>query len=71
MTDRKMRAHDAAQYLQLSLSTLAKMRCRGDGPPYTKCGNRIILYDKDVLDGWLRERTRRPTSDVSSGSTRC
>jgi len=63
---RKMRAPDAARYLGLAGSTLAKMRVRGDGPRYCKAGARIILYDRDDLDQWLRARMRRSTSDVEA-----
>ncbi|WND77886.1 helix-turn-helix domain-containing protein [Thalassospiraceae bacterium LMO-SO8] len=59
----KMRAPHAAQYLRLSTSTLAKMRLRGDGPPYSKAGPRIVLYDRADLDAWLISRRRRSTSE--------
>ena len=58
----KMRAPEAATYLAISSSTLAKMRLRGDGPPYAKVG-RIVIYDRDDLNGWLSERSRRSTSE--------
>ena len=60
---RMMRAPDAAGYLGLSLSTLAKMRLRGDGPPYSKAGPRIVVYDIGDLGHWLASRRRRSTSD--------
>ena len=40
---RNLRAPAAADYLGLSSSTLAKMRLRGDGPPYAKAGPRIVV----------------------------
>jgi predicted DNA-binding transcriptional regulator AlpA len=61
---RKLRVHEAASYLGLGTSTLARMRIRGDGPPYAKCGPRIVVYDIDDLDQWLRGRTRRSTSNI-------
>jgi predicted DNA-binding transcriptional regulator AlpA len=60
---RKLRAPDAASYLSLSQSTLAKMRLRGDGPPYAKAGRRVVLYDVRDLDAWLDARRRTSTSD--------
>lgn len=58
-----LRAPDAAAYLGLSGSTLAKMRLRGDGPVYAKAGHRIVVYDRADLDEWLAGRKRRSTSE--------
>jgi predicted DNA-binding transcriptional regulator AlpA len=63
---RKLRAPDAASYLSLSQSTLAKMRLRGDGPLYAKAGPRIVLYDIADLDAWLAGRRRTSTSDSAA-----
>lgn len=63
ITREKMRAPQAAQYIGLSTSTLAKMRLRGDGPPYSKAGPRIVIYDRTDLDEWLTSRRRRSTSE--------
>jgi predicted DNA-binding transcriptional regulator AlpA len=60
---RKLRAPAAADYLGLSTSTLAKMRLRGDGPPYSKCGPRIVLYDIADLETYLASRRRHSTSE--------
>lgn len=60
----KLRAPYAAQYVGLSVSTLAKMRLRGDGPQYSKAGPRIVIYDRDDLDAWLDSRRRTSTSDI-------
>ena len=59
----KLRAPEAAHYVGLSASTLAKMRLRGDGPMYAKAGPRIVIYDRGDLDAWLASRRRRSTSD--------
>lgn len=58
-----LRAPIAAQYLGISCSTLAKMRLRGDGPPYSKVGPRLVMYDRADLDAWLVERRHRSTSE--------
>jgi len=60
----KLRAPHAARYIGLSASTLAKMRLRGDGPPYSKAGPRVVVYDARDLDTWLIQRKRRSTSDL-------
>ena len=46
-------AGDAAKYLQLSRSTLAKWRMRNEGPPYHRCGQRLIYYFRPEIDAWL------------------
>jgi predicted DNA-binding transcriptional regulator AlpA len=58
----------AAAFLGLSVSTLAKLRLRGDGPPYCKLGPRAVGYRRADLDAWLTERTRRSTSDSRRGT---
>lgn len=63
ITSTKLRAPEAARYVGLSPSTLAKMRLRGDGPMYSKAGPRIVIYDKADLDAWLNQRRRSSTSD--------
>lgn len=62
-TQGKLRVPEAARYLRLSQSTLAKMRLRGDGPPYSLASRRIVLYDKADLDQWLVDRRRSSTRD--------
>ena len=61
----KLRAPDAARYVGLSASTLAKMRMRGDGPRYAKAGSRVVVYDRHDLDTWLASQSRRSTSEVT------
>jgi predicted DNA-binding transcriptional regulator AlpA len=65
MSAKVLRAPEAAQYLGLSKSTLAKMRLRGgpDTPPFVKLGPRSVGYCVDVLDAWLHARRRASTSD--------
>jgi hypothetical protein len=42
----------AADYTNLSKSSLDKLRVYGDGPLYIKAGTRVI-YDRIDLDTWL------------------
>jgi predicted DNA-binding transcriptional regulator AlpA len=53
---------EAADFLRLSQSWLAKARMRGDGPPYMKLG-RAVRYGKLALLGWTRSIERRSTSE--------
>ena len=55
----RLRAVEAAAYLGISRSTLAKWRMRDDGPPFHHCGPRIVYYFKDEIDAWLAECDRR------------
>ena len=59
-----LRPGAAAKYLDTSESTLAKMRLRGDGPPYSKLGARLVRYNKCSLDAYLAERARNSTSEA-------
>ena len=60
---RFLRTVEAAGFLGLSTSTLAKMRISGQGPRFTKSGSRIVLYDTADLQDWLDSRKRSSTSE--------
>jgi predicted DNA-binding transcriptional regulator AlpA len=48
---------EAAAFLKVSLSWLAKARQRGEGPPYAKLG-RSVRYSPSVLVAWLKSNQR-------------
>lgn len=58
-----LRPTAAAEFVQLSSSTLAKMRMRGDGPPFIKSGTKRVLYKLVDLEEWLEARTHQSTSE--------
>jgi len=60
--ERLLTPKEAANFLRLSVSWLAKARMRGDGPPYVKLG-RAIRYREGALVQWLRSRQRLSTSE--------
>ena len=60
--ERLLTPKDAANFLRLSPSWLAKARMRGDGPPYVKLG-RAIRYREGALVQWMRSRQRLSTSE--------
>lgn len=60
-----LRPHEAATYLRLSKSTLAKWRLSGEGPPYCKVG-RAVVYRRSDLDAWLGARQLQNTSQSLS-----
>jgi predicted DNA-binding transcriptional regulator AlpA len=59
--ERLLTPKDAATFLRLSESWLAKARMRGDGPPYVKLG-RSIRYAEGALVQWLKSHQRLSTN---------
>lgn len=55
----RLRASQTAHYLHVSRSTLAKWRATPDGPPFHRCGKRLVYYFKHEIDAWLEECDRR------------
>lgn len=57
-----MQPEQAADFLGLSKSTLAKMRLSGNGPAYIKLGARRVGYLKEDLCGWIEARRFQSTT---------
>jgi len=55
-----LRAPEAAKYLGISTSNLAKMRLRKctHGPVFCKLGPRVVAYRIADLDAWLTANRR-------------
>jgi hypothetical protein len=66
----KLTASEAATYLRLAPSTLAKMRCFGGGPRFSKAGPRRVVYDKADLDEWLASRLYHSTAEYPANRNR-
>ena len=62
VVDRLLTPRDAANFLHLSQSWLAKARMRDDGPPYVKIG-RSIRYSEATLVRWLKSKQRLSTTE--------
>ena len=62
MTEKYLKAREAAAYIGSSESTLAKLRTYGGGPTYHKIG-RGVRYTHRGLDTYMAERSVRSTSD--------
>ena len=60
--DRLLDVNPLAEWLGVSKSTLAKWRLTGTGPPFLKCGKKILHRQRDV-SRWLDHRRRLSTSD--------
>jgi predicted DNA-binding transcriptional regulator AlpA len=50
----------AARFLNVSVSWLAKRRLTGDGPPYLKLGG-AVRYTEAALQQWLKSQQRTST----------
>ena len=61
-SDVLLEPNEAAAFLKVSLSWLAKARMRGDGPAYVKVG-RSIRYAETALIQWTKSRQRLSTSE--------
>ena len=61
-TKKVLRAPEAATYIGLSESTLAKRRLYGLPPQYLSLGGRAVGYVIDDLDAWLESCRRQSTS---------
>ena len=64
-TKKVLRAPEAANYIGLSESTLAKRRLYGLPPQYLSLGCRAVGYAIDDLDAWLQSCRRQSTSQQS------
>ena len=58
-----LNTQQAADYVGLSPSTMAKLRLSGDGPVFIKMGARVV-YQPPSLDEWLAQRRRTSTSEA-------
>ena len=61
----KLSTRDAARFLGVSASMLAKLRISSGGPPFLKL-NRRVLYDVLDLERWSQSRKQRHTSESST-----
>jgi predicted DNA-binding transcriptional regulator AlpA len=62
---RVLRPPEAASYIGLSESTLAKRRLYGLPPAFLKLGGRAVGYAIDDLDSFIESGRRRSTSQQS------
>ena len=60
--ERMLSPKDAANFLHVSTSWLAKARMRGDGPPYVKFG-RSVRYREGDLVRYAKSCLRHSTSE--------
>ena len=66
MQNQLLTANDAAQFLSLSASTLAKMRLSGNSPRYIKMGRRVAYRQAD-LENWIEAKSFQSTAEYPNG----
>lgn len=67
MSDPFLNTVEAAAYVRCAPNTLEKMRLRGDGPPFRKLSPKRIIYVRDELDAWTRNRPQfKSTSEYEA-----
>ncbi|WP_417415860.1 helix-turn-helix transcriptional regulator [Hoeflea sp.] len=62
--DHLISSEDAATVLNISSSTLAKMRLSGKSPRYIKLGRRVAYRPSD-LEAWVEAQSFASTSEYS------
>jgi predicted DNA-binding transcriptional regulator AlpA len=67
-TKRVLRAPEAATYIGLSESTLAKRRLYGLPPTFLNLGGRAIGYAVEDLEAWLQSCRRRQSTSQAEGA---
>lgn len=50
-----MTTEQAAAYLSVSSGTMRNWRSRGEGPQYHLLGGRLVRYEVEDLDSYMRE----------------
>ena len=53
---------EAAKFLRCSEQHLEASRVRGDGPPFSRLGTRIVRYRKSAILRWMAEHEVASTS---------
>jgi predicted DNA-binding transcriptional regulator AlpA len=53
---------ELAEFLSVSITTLERLRCQGEGPSFTKIGRRRVAYRWPAVRQWLEARERSSTA---------
>ncbi len=56
----------AAEFLGLSIKTLQKKRCTGDGPVFVRISARCVRYRRRNLIEWANSLARQSTSESAA-----
>ena len=58
-----LKERTVAEILNLSVRTLQKWRCTGEGPPFVRISSRAVRYHREDIEAWVRDHMRSSTSD--------
>ena len=61
-----LKQREAAQALSLSVRSLERMRCEGNGPKYVRLSRGRIAYREEDLARWIAERVVSSTSEAGA-----
>lgn len=67
----RLRRREASDYLRdrhglpVAAATLAKLAVIGGGPHFFKPGARTVLYDREELDRWAKQKLGRAVASTS------
>lgn len=62
MSTTALTPEEAAARFGVTPNYLAKLRCRGEGPPYRQLSARVIRYEPGERQAWFDSRRRTSTS---------
>lgn len=55
---------EVAKHLRVGVRTLARWRSKGEGPAYSKIGNRVVYHIDDVEDFIAAQKDERPKAEA-------
>lgn len=64
-SDSVLDAREAALFIGVAVSTLAKMRCLGGSPAFVKAGRKVLYRRSDLIE-WLAARRVRNTIEAAT-----
>lgn len=60
---------EVAQWLNTTIAHLARMRCEGRGPAWSKLGRKLVRYERAALDSWLDAQTHTQARSRQKGAS--
>jgi len=59
-----LNAREAARFIGVAVSTLAKMRCLGGSPAFVKAGRKVLYRRCDLIEWLIARRVRNTTQSA-------